>query len=746
MQLRSSRKRPISDIVDNPQSDATNPSKRRKQSDKEENDDPAPTPKPQPVPESSEDVEEEEKNITTATSTNNNRNKNKQSNVDSDDDADSDLAAENEADQDVEMELASAMKAVSLEPTIATGHRFRSQKLQQPTTIKKRGRPTTAQKNQNIKKALLTKSNKVVSQAKMQDYFFKLKNTQGTQYSEAARKLIVILIARLSYEQTLEVDQAVHQLSQWTGSAHQTLANIWNEWDSHRQIIPTRLPRGPEPNAGIYFSEEMKLDIIDLLGEATIEKGMQITAADIHVLLAEKYEQELPLAYIRAFLKQLDCKWQDKDVYYGLEYDPAIRKERKRCYLQYSHALFLQNSGTHIIVYQDETWINQFTNVRKTWQHDCGKVQDCTVCKRFRKKFGDKSRLGARKKGPRYIISHCITRDGMLIGFDKHGNKIIRLERKTASKFEWDKKIATAELIFQCEATKKDEESDAPKKRQKINTGDYHKQMNAESFEAYLTNRIIPAFESMFPGKKMILFLDNAPTHYSRGEYPTSKAKKGVWVKFMRQHGIKSITVKKKTEKFVFDESMWEEKGVANRAPTKEELQMACFKVLKEKKPDLFINNISKAIRAKGHEVVWNSRYTPPNQPMELWNAYVKRHVKRCAASDRSMVQVYNDILNGIYGGRGGFGNRHHKGVDKTLCEKFINHCHNYMTHSIHELKLTDKRGVIIDNFWTTKSKHKVGDIDYFDPISAKNRKEWGEKFEIIDYEFGDVNHNKNNK
>ena len=43
---------------------------------------------------------------------------------------------------------------------------------------------------------------------------------------------------------------------------------------------------------------------------------------------------------------------------------------------------------------------------------------------------------------------------------------------------------------------------------------DYHKNMDGVGFERWLENRLIPAFEALFPGKKMILVMDNASYHH----------------------------------------------------------------------------------------------------------------------------------------------------------------------------------------------------------------------------------------
>jgi DDE superfamily endonuclease len=56
---------------------------------------------------------------------------------------------------------------------------------------------------------------------------------------------------------------------------------------------------------------------------------------------------------------------------------------------------------------------------------------------------------------------------------------------------------------------------------------DYHNTMTGVKFVAWLRNRLLPTFEKLHPGKKMVLVLDNASYHKPRDEtwISSSKAK-----------------------------------------------------------------------------------------------------------------------------------------------------------------------------------------------------------------------------
>jgi hypothetical protein len=73
--------------------------------------------------------------------------------------------------------------------------------------------------------------------------------------------------------------------------------------------------------------------------------------------------------------------------------------------------------------------------------------------------------------------------------------------------------------------------------------------MDAAGFSFWLDNRLIPAFKKIFPGKKMILVMDNASYHkqqsteyYPEGKGPNS-ATKGLNAHVLRRAGCTSIQV-----------------------------------------------------------------------------------------------------------------------------------------------------------------------------------------------------------
>lgn len=109
------------------------------------------------------------------------------------------------------------------------------------------------------------------------------------------------------------------------------------------------------------------------------------------------------------------------------------------------------------------------------------------------------------------VVLHAITRNAFICQRDDDGYPI------SEDGFEGGTTPAvTAEWIWQANSKHKD----------------YHKNMDGEGFEFWLENRLIPAFREQFPGKKMILVMDNASYHHqlntkywSEGTTPSSASK-----------------------------------------------------------------------------------------------------------------------------------------------------------------------------------------------------------------------------
>jgi hypothetical protein len=47
-------------------------------------------------------------------------------------------------------------------------------------------------------------------------------------------------------------------------------------------------------------------------------------------------------------------------------------------------------------------------------------------------------------------------------------------------------------------------------------SGDYHNNMNSDMFMKWTAEKLVPTFDKLYPGKKMVLVCDNAPYHHKQ--------------------------------------------------------------------------------------------------------------------------------------------------------------------------------------------------------------------------------------
>ena len=216
--------------------------------------------------------------------------------------------------------------------------------------------------------------------------------------------------------------------------------------------------------------------ILEYVTLANKQRGGMVTIGRIQAHLLEKFGKLFKKGSIKYCLKnRLGIRFTDAGK-------PKITftPERKRSAIvfckNFDEALKLERAGTHVIVYMDESYCQGNHRPRRVWKR---KDEDVTRC---------------RGKGALTIIVHAITSDGFLCGID--GDRYDVDEWTTGPH-------PTTEMVFRAKYATKN----------KIK--DYHDTMDGEFFLYWVKHRLEPAFTAKYPGKKMILCLDNAPYHHS---------------------------------------------------------------------------------------------------------------------------------------------------------------------------------------------------------------------------------------
>ena len=188
---------------------------------------------------------------------------------------------------------------------------------------------------------------------------------------------------------------------------------------------------------------------------------------------------------------------------------PACRSARMRRFIrEYAAALRAQQDGEAIVVFMDESYL---------LTRHCGKLLWYSPSSPTANEVqGDDS------GGRRLMIVHTMTRDGMLEQPDAVATNLLT------------ERVPTAELIFETLGA---------------DSSDYHTAMDSERFLLWLRNRLLPAFEARYPGKRMHLVLDNATYHHVYGDDWITPSQMTVTecVSFLQHHGVPSITNKRGT-------------------------------------------------------------------------------------------------------------------------------------------------------------------------------------------------------
>jgi len=198
-----------------------------------------------------------------------------------------------------------------------------------------------------------------------------------------------------------------------------------------------------------------------------------------------------------------------------------------------------------------------------------------------------------------------------------------------------------------------------PNKSQAKSQGrDYHSSFCEATYIPYFKERLVPACERAFPGKKLCFVFDNATYHivasYKVGEEVVSRDKSNMetLARFIEANGRDPVP-RKPSRKI---------------AISRAELIVQFDQIVAELGSDLQI-----FCRERGHEIL----LTPPRashfQPIELYWAAVKNEVAAQYNSSRSFASVKTQLLTALT-----------KWGTPEFCSKIINHCTSKIT-AFHE-------------------------------------------------------------
>jgi transposase len=156
---------------------------------------------------------------------------------------------------------------------------------------------------------------------------------------------------------------------------------------------------------------------------------------------------------------------------------------------------------------------------------------------------------------------------------------------------------------------------------------DYHSSFDADNFVPYFRDRLLPACERVFPGKRLVFIMDNAGYHISstfqlEGEqevvHVKRSSRKELLVRFITHH---------------------RGEGAANTTMLRPQLEALFAQITTELGCDIY-----RLLREKGHALL----LTPPRcstwQPIELYWASVKNDVARQYRQGRSLQETKDQL------------------------------------------------------------------------------------------------------
>ena len=425
-----------------------------------------------------------------------------------------------------------------------------------------------------------------------------------------------------------------------------------------------------------------------------------------------------PYCTLQQLLFKFDFQWSHQQVYYGCQYSDGRKKELERFLYQYSHALKLENEGSHVIVYSDESWSNTGTSFDNAWIHKCDKSNpnQCYACSKFIEWSNGndtKAKISKSNTGKRVVFLHAFSKDGLILNYPA-----IDHFYPTFDEIEnFNINLKTAEYIFECKNDHKN---------------DYHEQMDADKYVNWFKNRLIPTCKSIFNNKTVILFIDQAPFHVSSSEFPLTSDNKNEIIKYYDKYNIKQIQVIRNNfnaNQILTFERISFNKNKNNIGSSKDELYNYLYLYLKKYNPTAIEPIISKIAREHGYLVLYSCPNNPEDQPAEFLNAHVKLMVKKRAKKNRTIMELKQDVREGFYGGKTIVG-RDHQGINAKMIEGWRKKCHDHMNNEISSILGLNNTN--IRNLWDNSSQYKINDP--FLRISRTNKTlvEFSKQFKII--------------
>ena len=369
-----------------------------------------------------------------------------------------------------------------------------------------------------------------------------------------------------------------------------------------------------------------------------IPNSIYVTGKSVKALVQEKLGKTISVRSAQRLIRRLGYTYGPLKKRYVLT--PQRLGRVKKFLLEYSAAKALEDAGTHVIVNMDESYVHE-SHSRKygysvtSAQHGDEYVNGRYVHHYHGQEGGVDCRLSEEQatKGRRLIIVHAATKDGLLVG--DAGD----CERDIDSTVI-GRDYKSAEWVYQADARLKD----------------YHKNMNSEMFINWVRHMLVPAFKQKYPGKTMILFLDNAPYHKKSPAGNIVTTGKGITKAVLCDYAdsltppLDEITVERDGQDVVFARDTFSKTGGRN-APTVAELADAVWRAAKQRNPERCNTILENIADEFCFLLLWGAPYSPKFAIVERIWGFSKNSVAALYHPDRTISGTAVDLFMTWYGG-----------------------------------------------------------------------------------------------
>jgi transposase len=564
------------------------------------------------------------------------------------------------------------------------GHFLCAQPITQPIMPRVNKRRRHSQTVQATKKRKQRKANLWRSQLEVfKELKEEIKNPNGRSRTLEENKLLLLALLR-------ELDQRVEYMNNgtihpslitWT-SIEETVANDFCVRKGHLTELRRNflddgdvLVFGQENERGgaaenydfskqEKISNEVLLEFTKYIDEQHAE-GRSVTNRKLRNWLRDEHGIDVSRRTVQRKLQALGLSWSK--VKPQKRTLGSFRNKAIRDYL-IEFSTYLQeiengNPNDYVFVFEDESYVHN--------TH----AAEYSYVREGENNIGRKS-----SKGKRLVILHAITPEGPLCEADENGKPVDDL------KWRGDTPHPTTRTDgkFTCETLWIAQSS----------SGDYHDNMNSEMFMKWVEEKLIPTFERLFPGKKLILICDNAAYHHKRIIGSLGNLSKKKLLEMMVEYEVEYIDLPLTENRFEYandDSDEIEDRGDCLRIPfdpeqqkqtagqskplvaNTQELKVAFVSYLKENRPDLLECKVEKALNDRGYKVLWLPPYCPDLNPIEMFWAAGKNHTALSYYSGRTMKETVRQLREGWYGNADTFPVGHALHKAPVSCNKLFN-------------------------------------------------------------------------